>query len=525
MAGKVGNGDGATASVRNPSHYFSNHRRKIKRARVSSEDLDSISSLPDEILQVILSFIPTKAAIRTSVLSRRWRHIWCDIPSLSIFQEGCTNARESIEKILSRYTARKMMSFELRLIWNYYYPYVYSWIEFAMYRNVENLSLTLCIEDIPDFFYINSSVKQLYVKSGYTKLDPKCSVSWTSLKILSLHTCNIYDEPFAKILSGSPNLETLRLYFCDELCVLDLSKSPRLKTLEIESEHWLLGAKIVAPHIHSLRLRFTISDFPYTLVNVSSLTEAELDIDPGSLRKLNSSFLQTIVLKIIEKVQNVEKLTFGENFLKAVSLAELHGFPFPKLKAKVLTLETTISPYVISGIVRVLQNSPELKKLTIRTMYSDALREKNLDNYLDAYVLNPYQFPEVRVFGNIYCRNVESKHVALFMELVLKTTKTLEKMVVRLGPYSNTRGFKELLQMVPMLSHDNNVSIVLSATKSRIRETKCKNFVIFNLFGQRNHGLWQHTSTECIKRSIIDTWINNAGVSQSMWLPLLNFYA
>ncbi|XP_020885478.1 putative F-box protein At1g49610 [Arabidopsis lyrata subsp. lyrata] len=316
MAGKVGNGDGATASVRNPSHYFSNHRRKIKRARVSSEDLDSISSLPDEILQVILSFIPTKAAIRTSVLSRRWRHIWCNIPSLSFFQEGCTNARESIEKILSRYTARKMMSFELRFNWNYYYPYVYSWIEFSMNRNVENLSLTLCIEDIPDIFYINSSVKQLYVKSGYTILDPKCSVSWTSLKILSLHTCNIYDEPFAKILSGSPNLETLRLYFCDELCVLDLSKSPHLKTLEIESEHWLQGAKIVAPHIHSLRLRFTISDFPYTLVDVSSLTEAELDIDSVSTEKLNSSFLQTIVLKILEKVQNVEKLTLGGNFLK-----------------------------------------------------------------------------------------------------------------------------------------------------------------------------------------------------------------
>ncbi|CAH8265403.1 unnamed protein product, partial [Arabidopsis lyrata] len=155
-------------------------------------------------------------------------------------------------------------------------------------------------------------------------------------------------------------------------------------------------------------------------------------------------------------------------------LADLHGFPFPKLKAKVLTLETT--QYVISGIVRVLQNSPELKKLIVRTIDCDAMRKENLDNYLDVYGLNPYQCSEARVFGNMYRTSVESKHVALFMELVLKITKTLEKMVVRLGPYRNTRVFEELLQMVPVLSHDNKVSIVLSSTKSRISENKWTTF-------------------------------------------------
>lgn len=312
MADNVGNGDGATAYVRVlPSNYVAHHHRKIKRARVSSEDLDLISSLPDVILQVILSFIPTKLAISTSVLSRRWRYVWCDTPSLSFFG-SCSPDSYSIEKILSRYTARKMMSLQLCDRFDYD-PYMYSLIEFAMSRNVENLRLEHCPGDFPDFFYINSSVKQLYIKS-YDPLEPTCSVSWTSLKILTLHSCNLYDEYFAKILSGSPNLETLRLYVCDELFVLDLSKSLRLKILEIESKHWLQGAKIVAPHIHYLRFSLTISDFPYTLVDVSSLTEAELDIDSGSLERLNG--YQTIVLNTLDKLQNVEKLTFCENFLK-----------------------------------------------------------------------------------------------------------------------------------------------------------------------------------------------------------------
>ncbi|XP_010507655.1 PREDICTED: putative F-box protein At2g39415 [Camelina sativa] len=189
MADNVGNGDRATtSSVRCPSHY---RRRKTKRGRDPREDIDLISSLPDEILQVILSFISTKLAITTSVLSRRWRHVWCDTPSLS-FSDNCNLDPSSVDKILSRYTPRKMMSFQLCVrSLKYDHPYMYSWIKFAMCRNVENLWLEHRLHDIPGFFYNNSSVKQLYVKSKHACVNPRCSVSWTSLKILTLDGCNL----------------------------------------------------------------------------------------------------------------------------------------------------------------------------------------------------------------------------------------------------------------------------------------------------------------------------------------------
>ncbi|CAN6875299.1 unnamed protein product [Brassica oleracea] len=46
------------------------------------DGVDMISSMPHEILHHILSFIRTQYAIRTSVLSRGWRHIWCHTPFL-----------------------------------------------------------------------------------------------------------------------------------------------------------------------------------------------------------------------------------------------------------------------------------------------------------------------------------------------------------------------------------------------------------------------------------------------------------
>nr|Q9FX89.2 RecName: Full=Putative F-box protein At1g49610 [Arabidopsis thaliana] len=348
------NRDGGSASVRVLKHCL--------------EDVDSISSLPDVILQENLSLIPTKFAIRTSVLSKRWRHVWSETPSLD-FDDCYKLDVDFIDKTLALYRARKIMTFDLWITNGINLPYIDGWIKFAMSRNVENLFLSFDFRlyDVPDYLYINSSVKQLVLGTESSELNPRCSVSWSSLTKLSLFS----DESIAKILSGCPIIESLTLHFCDQLMVLDLTKSPSLKILEIHGSIWGSGPKhIVAPHIHSLTLK--TSQFFIYFCDISSLTEAKVDICFCSLKEIKANFLLDTVLKCLYKLQNVDKLTFGANFLKILSLAEGRGLPFPMFKAKALTLETTISKYVIPGILRVLQNSPELKKLTLHTMDREA---------------------------------------------------------------------------------------------------------------------------------------------------------
>ncbi|KAG2271556.1 hypothetical protein Bca52824_066111 [Brassica carinata] len=404
------------------------YQMKMADDKIIEGDVDLIKTLPDVILQDILCFIPTKLAITTSLLSRRWRHVWCDIPSISLDVDTLTAA--SVNETLTRYKATKTKSFHLiitTMMGNI--PHIDSWIEGAMSRDVENLSLDFLHHyykyKLHDFFYYTYSFKQLDITLSYdrhTIFPLECTVSWTSLQKLSLTNCSLFDKLLAKILSGCPVLKYLRLYECGELKILDLSKFLRLKILEVIRHLPVQGPKkILAPHIHCLKLHD--SQLSCTLVDVASLTEANLEMSPRSLnREFNGDFLQGMVLKMLEKLKNAEKLTLGRNFTEILSLAEIHGVPFPMFKVEFL------------------------------------------DKYLKSqgFNVNKCWRSKDGASWNKYCKDLKSEHVASLVELVLKNTEKLDKMVVLLDDHFLKFKIEDVV--VPTLPHNNNITIVLSST-------------------------------------------------------------
>ncbi|XP_010495047.1 PREDICTED: F-box/LRR-repeat protein 25-like [Camelina sativa] len=460
----------ATVAVRNPSHRF---ERPLKLKRSSDDsiaDLSSIiSDLPDEILQHILSYIPTKLAITTSVLSKRWRHVWKETPHLSF--EWLNVFPEVINDTLARYSASKITSFQLYTNFDYEVRQVDKSIEFAMSHNVENFSLALgskSLYSFPDFSYTNSSMKRVNLKNFY--LIPMSTVSWTSLRNLSLGWCELSDESFLKVLSGCPILETLTLHFCRSLKYLDLSKSLRLRRLEMEIERKsrygapFQSMQVVAPHVHYLSLRDC--EAHCTFVDVSSLIEADVDVSYFHPRTkydkpLDPNDLLVTAQKMIEAFQNVEKLTLGVNLLQMLSLSKIPSLPM--LKVNNLTLETRIMRSVVPGVERLLQNSPGLNKLTV---YNTTERcHTQLWECVDGYLKKQCWRLEDKVFPTSCYNVVEPKVVSSFMELLLANTKTLETLVVHLSTNCVARSrFEELSQIALTLSHNNNVSIVLKQT-------------------------------------------------------------
>ncbi|KAL1200183.1 putative F-box/LRR-repeat protein [Cardamine amara subsp. amara] len=226
---------------------------------------------------------------------------------------------------------------------------------------------------------------------------------------------------------------------------------------------------IVAPHIHYLSL---INSYkPSTLLDVSSLTEANLDISIGTRE---ARLCQTMAIGMLAKSRNVERLNLGPTFLKILSLAELRGAPFPTLNVQTLIIKTEFVRSIIPGIARLLLTSPGLKTLTVDTMELHLhKRDTYLEHYSDSQGLSPHRcwrseyevFPTSKeIYTMLGCNHATSKLLASFMEFVLGNAKTLERMVICLGGiYLNDdeQWFEELLQLVGTLSHHNNVSIVL----------------------------------------------------------------
>ncbi|CAF2097613.1 unnamed protein product [Brassica napus] len=79
--------------------------------------MDNLSRLPDELLVRILSLVPTKVVVSTSILSKRWMFLWMSLPKLEFVDrdESLLVLKNFINKNLPLHRAPVIQSFLLSL--------------------------------------------------------------------------------------------------------------------------------------------------------------------------------------------------------------------------------------------------------------------------------------------------------------------------------------------------------------------------------------------------------------------------
>ncbi|KAG8366903.1 hypothetical protein BUALT_Bualt16G0016300 [Buddleja alternifolia] len=166
-----------------------------RRNRKIRPNSDRLSSLPDSLLCHILSFLPTKLSVATSVLSTRWKYLWTDVLNLdfdSINHKKKSGHGLSITDTVSRVmllsNARNINSFRL-IIQDEKFDEVdllETWIRTTIARNVQAIDIRL--------------LHQVCL--------PRCLFACKTLVDLSLHCCGSIPDYIML-----PNLKKLRLHY------------------------------------------------------------------------------------------------------------------------------------------------------------------------------------------------------------------------------------------------------------------------------------------------------------------------
>ncbi|XP_076939040.1 F-box/LRR-repeat protein 25-like [Bidens hawaiensis] len=301
---------------------------------------DRISCLPDCLLVRVLSHLPdTKHAIRTSTLSKRWKHVWHSVPNLRFLNPRMHPLNpvfvSFVDKTLTQRPQFKLNKFTL------YTTYVAGiqshiniWIRYALTCNVEDLSLSLWSLErrtkfpLDDLFFISSCFTNLTLQ-GFA-FNPAGAISWKSLRCLRLSCVKFDHDLVENILSGTPVLETLVLHSCN------LHGSKRID-ITSKSVKKLVFARcmasgdvieINAPNILSLTIKGEFWLRNLLLLDVSSLVEAGLDYSSHEVH--DDTTLQEETLKGLSlHLPHAKEIKIGRKCFKVLSRLKAKGFIYP----------------------------------------------------------------------------------------------------------------------------------------------------------------------------------------------------
>ncbi|KAF7842732.1 F-box/LRR-repeat protein 25-like [Senna tora] len=204
----------------------------IRRSKICSAEMeDRISILPDDVLHLVLSYLETKLAVQTCVLSKRWRYLWTGISTLD-FDESSFADDSSFKKFLNLALLHRDHSKAI--------------CQFKMsYGNIEDVDITKSVIDffvkhgrgIQDLVLSSNIIEKGFLPHSYWNLFR----TWDSLKILSLEDIcfpvNV-DYEFVSLI-------TLHLIYC------------QLWSDDNGSDYLLNGSfKFTAPQLKEFRMSF-----------------------------------------------------------------------------------------------------------------------------------------------------------------------------------------------------------------------------------------------------------------------------
>ena len=261
---------------------------------------DVISTLPDSLLCHILSFLPTPDAIRTSILSSRWRPLWTLVPILYFNHQDLPQITHPVEDIVSSiFTLRNagpdpapIQKLCIILFDCWVSTHLETWVAASIRLCLQELELNLQYSktsELPRSIFFSTTLVVLKLNGDILLNPPPTSALLPSLKIMKLESVSY---------ANRDSLSTL-LAACPFLRDLTLKLSPFGLRNYMDKNAGMAGvnAIILIPTLKRLHFDWPIIYWPYKVhINTPALEYFHFN------GVLNEDFVLEILPNVVESV-------------------------------------------------------------------------------------------------------------------------------------------------------------------------------------------------------------------------------
>ncbi|XP_004505455.1 F-box/LRR-repeat protein At3g26922-like [Cicer arietinum] len=371
---------------------------KIQRHNVGDMK-DMISDLPEGVLLYILSLLPIKDAVRTSILATKWRNLWTCLSTFD-FKTVCSRYESNnrypnsanflldlVERLLHQSTSIQSlcvqifgMAIDAQKI-NYL-------LYFASKHKIQCLTLSLVDRNdklvaLPNFSAFES-LNELYLGLNSTLYVPT-GTCFPRLKTLAVSNVTFADEKSAqRLFSVCPVLQELTLYNCywKNIKLISITNST-LRKLTIDFDAKCLGyhfddctVKIDAVNLLSLKCTCnpTIEFIP---VNLTSIVDAWIYL--GCHNPEGELYAANCAIKLLSGLSSVKSLKLSQDTLECLyhAKATIHHLP---------SFDNLTHLYVHSGnsdgtnkvVMDIIRKTPKLEFLQIPAVVLNCLNDGDL---------------------------------------------------------------------------------------------------------------------------------------------------
>ncbi|ESQ47210.1 hypothetical protein EUTSA_v10027789mg [Eutrema salsugineum] len=304
-----------------------------------------ISGLSDELLVKILSFLPTKVAVSTSILSKQWEFLWMWLPKL---EYGSENHSVSEYKRLKCFLDRNLPLHRA--------PVIESFRLQIRYPHLEPGDIKLWVLTVVSRYlvYLCKSLVTLKL-DGKILVDVPRMVCLPCLKTLQLEAVTYLNEDsLQRLLSNCPVLKDLSVEGCeDDNMRKFIVIVPSLQRLTLIIYNELDEFVINTPSLEYLKFDYSnMKSHHFLIENIPKLGEAYVDAIFPCIERLIGSITSVKIL-IICLLGNSSENVYGDGFV----FKQLVHLKLCKCRA-----------YASNVVVRLLRDSPKLRVLHLLEM-------------------------------------------------------------------------------------------------------------------------------------------------------------